>query len=972
MGQYKYYTQGFIKEGVDFSKIFAEKQAKMGVTRSVAYSLPDVVEFLKTQSQDFAKQDQYLIDLDFAIYRLVKQYRDVTEKQKDELAENMEVKTPYEVGAGMTPIQRARPAHEEKPKAKEEVVEEIVTETAPEEIIVAPVAPVVDDVAEKRKVLEASISSLEELLEDAPGDATLIASIDAYKELLEDLNNEKFAKGGGVGDGVNASFFKNYSSYLEFVNGEIKRIKDEVKNFSPEKKKIWLRATDQFNNSVERAVNWNWDDKTVAETLNWEYGKYGTEFKPSDINSRHFELGKLIVIRDSARKYPEFWEDAEFEAEERATNSYAKGGEVDLTPVNIASFKKNIMGTVSFDMQLPNMRKQQDFSVYPIHFDSLSVTPNKLITIQSDTRIGKIDLDSGRGLMSQSHSSGAYFHHLSFDKKTPFVLSESSLATLREKIKETAGSSVGTAGVSTDNSGAALFANGGAVDNDSYVVKDGEDTWYLKFIDPTHFYLSNSREHQGNAYHIGEFRSRPFYSEIKSWLKSRNDEYNRIADALEPVTEYFFPQKDKVPQEAAMKRKFELQAQGYDVSLKKDKGVESYQLIVKKKYATGGEVQKPVFVNSDVKILDWSIDDYGNYIKLKTSDGLEETYTVDEDIENELDFHGSDDTRDGYTWAYSPDQSKRVRVKFYSMSGNPDDADWVDGEVLEKEGVQVKTNEETVLVFYVKDLNGKVVGMAHGNEKEKSLSNAQKILYNILKGKGSIASKQVLIKDLRSGKVQHENIKDYSIGLGNTTATYAKGGGVVDSSKVGVAKRLKIKNWYKKTYPTDDLGEQIKDDITFWSLWGYMAQGYDVYDVLGVGDSAIRERVFEKLSEILGVGYDIVYNKWLSSNKGGGVKQKGTPDTFEKGGGMANEHIVAIKVNDEFAKFLKSAQGSKAVILLLEGIDKNTSATSEFQHDENSFWLHFPKSISSIARQKAVMDAKNIIGRKYVVDSQNI
>lgn len=62
----------------------------------------------------------------------------------------------------------------------------------------------------------------------------------------------------------------------------------------------------------------------------------------------------------------------------------------------------------------------------------------------------------------------------------------------------------------------------------------------------------------------------------------------------------------------------------------------------------------------------------------------------------------------------------------------------------------------------------------------------------------------------------------------------------------------KIKDWYIKNYPTDDLGEEINDTITFKSFWGYTSQGYDVYEVLGVGDSVVRERVEEKLSQILG------------------------------------------------------------------------------------------------------------------------
>jgi len=36
-----------------------------------------------------------------------------------------------------------------------------------------------------------------------------------------------------------------------------------------------------------------------------------------------------------------------------------------------------------------------------------------------------------------------------------------------------------------------------------------------------------------------------------------------------------------------------------------------------------------------------------------------------------------------------------------------------------------------------------------------------------------------------------------------------------------------------------------------------------VYEYIGVGDSLIRERCFERLAEIAGVSYDEIYSKWV-------------------------------------------------------------------------------------------------------------
>ena len=63
------------------------------------------------------------------------------------------------------------------------------------------------------------------------------------------------------------------------------------------------------------------------------------------------------------------------------------------------------------------------------------------------------------------------------------------------------------------------MAHGGMVKEINF---DGTN-WYLTYIDPTHFFLSNDASFKGNPYHIGQFRTRPFYNEIKEWLSSYKD-----------------------------------------------------------------------------------------------------------------------------------------------------------------------------------------------------------------------------------------------------------------------------------------------------------------------------------------------------------------------------------------------------------------------------------------------------------------
>jgi len=113
----------------------------------------------------------------------------------------------------------------------------------------------------------------------------------------------------------------------------------------------------------------------------------------------------------------------------------------------------NIMGTASFEAKFPKMNKFQDFSVYPIEKNSA----NKIITIQSSTRIGKIDLETGKMIITKSYPNGAYFHHLSMGDRYAVQLSESDTSALKIAIILTADENAGKSQngiVSSDNSGA--------------------------------------------------------------------------------------------------------------------------------------------------------------------------------------------------------------------------------------------------------------------------------------------------------------------------------------------------------------------------------------------------------------------------------------------------------------------------------------------------------------------------------------
>ena len=71
---------------------------------------------------------------------------------------------------------------------------------------------------------------------------------------------------------------------------------------------------------------------------------------------------------------------------------------------------------------------------------------------------------------------------------------------------------------------------------------------------------------------------------------------------------------------------------------------------------------------------------------------------------------------------------------------------------------------------------------------------------------------------------------------------------------------------YIASYPECGFGQYIDCDITFGDVLGSLDRGDNIYDVIGVYDSIVRECIFEQLAVVMGVCYDEVYYRWL--NKG--------------------------------------------------------------------------------------------------------
>ena len=69
-----------------------------------------------------------------------------------------------------------------------------------------------------------------------------------------------------------------------------------------------------------------------------------------------------------------------------------------------------------------------------------------------------------------------------------------------------------------------------------------------------------------------------------------------------------------------------------------------------------------------------------------------------------------------------------------------------------------------------------------------------------------------------------------------------------------------IKEWYTKTYKTDEFGADINPNTTFMEV---LSDAENAYDLIGVTDSVVRERVFDELSKRTNIPYEKIFNMWM-------------------------------------------------------------------------------------------------------------
>lgn len=79
--------------------------------------------------------------------------------------------------------------------------------------------------------------------------------------------------------------------------------------------------------------------------------------------------------------------------------------------------------------------------------------------------------------------------------------------------------------------------------------------------------------------------------------------------------------------------------------------------------------------------------------------------------------------------------------------------------------------------------------------------------------------------------------------------------------------------WYASEFPSDELKDNLVAGISFQKMFN-MIGDTDFKSIIGEDDSVVRQRCFEKTSELMGIDYNVIYEKWLNVDK----KQEKQPD----------------------------------------------------------------------------------------------
>ena len=73
-----------------------------------------------------------------------------------------------------------------------------------------------------------------------------------------------------------------------------------------------------------------------------------------------------------------------------------------------------------------------------------------------------------------------------------------------------------------------------------------------------------------------------------------------------------------------------------------------------------------------------------------------------------------------------------------------------------------------------------------------------------------------------------------------------------------------ISAWYAAEFSDDEMKDELYTGVSFQKLYDMLSSN-DLYSIIGVDDTVVRERCFSKLAELMQVDYSVIYEKWLNA-----------------------------------------------------------------------------------------------------------
>ena len=73
-----------------------------------------------------------------------------------------------------------------------------------------------------------------------------------------------------------------------------------------------------------------------------------------------------------------------------------------------------------------------------------------------------------------------------------------------------------------------------------------------------------------------------------------------------------------------------------------------------------------------------------------------------------------------------------------------------------------------------------------------------------------------------------------------------------------------ISAWYAAEFSDNEMKDEIYTGVSFQKLYDMLSSN-DLYSIIGIDDTVVRERCFSKLAELMQVDYSVIYEKWLNA-----------------------------------------------------------------------------------------------------------